>query len=211
MTVQGLIRFGVCAALGAAILTGCGPSDSQKAQRSAREFIAAMQDGDTAAIERTLTAKARETTGGGAFAEKKSGDSGGGYAMGDATIQENTAIVPFVLTRGDDRTDVKVLLRREGPEWRVYAMSGPLPYGGGDITFDFENPAKGMNKSFGALGRMMGEMAGEMTVGMAKAAQGFSEGFQQGMERAAKDLKENAPKEDAMKEKPAFPIVPANP
>ena len=198
---RGLVLLGLSVFVSAAVLAGCGPSDSQKAQRTARTFIAAMQDGDRAAVERIITRAARERVGAsGIVPERKDGKSGSGFSLGEPVVQGDTAIVPATLTEKDRNAEVTIRLRREEKEWRVYAMTVPMIPGGPPLTCDFEHPEAAFADSF----REMGRAAGYMAAGMAKAAEGFAQGFQESANQMAEQARTKG-------ETPPFPIIETTP
>lgn len=197
--MQGIRSVGffiAAAALIGSLCAGCGPTEGQKAQTAAREFVSSMQEGDRAGVARTLTMAARERMGDSPDAFAKKSDGATGYSLGETTVDGEKAHVRVTMSDGEKSQPTKILLRRENQAWKVYAMSGPSPTGGPDITMDFEHPEAVIGEAFRELGRAAGLFAS----GMAKAAEGFAKGFEEGTAHANERAKKNG-------ETPPFPII----
>lgn len=158
-------------------LGGCRRSDEQRAQDTARAFLEAAQRGDKEATKTTLTKKARENvdSGNGVKIEKQEKHD---FTVGQATVEGDTAQVPVTFQENGQEKSIKLKLRREENEWRVYALAFPMNPGGTEFTLDFENPESAMSE---LLGRAFSEGVKTFGEGMGRAVKGFAEGFQKGL------------------------------
>lgn len=182
--------------LSAFLLAGC-VREEDKARTVTDRFLSAIERGDRPALEQTMTARARTQTGS-PSSTLASHDSDGKHSIGTPQIQGDEAVVPVTLTDEDGNKDAKIRLRREGGEWRVYAMAIPTFPGGSDFTIDFENPSAMIGEGFRAFGEAMGQFARGMEQGAGEFQKGFEKGYGKPM-----DSTPSAP--------PAAPVFPPMP
>jgi hypothetical protein len=147
MNMRKVLLLGVLlTALYSVSLYGCAYTDPQAAAATAQAFMEAGKKGDRQAWEATLTEKARQEMDTQVGKKVNVKDQvPGGYTIGQPTITDDTAEVP-VTVKGKDQnaeseTTIKLKMRREKGDWRVYAMTLPTTPDGPEFTVDFENTA----------------------------------------------------------------------
>lgn len=152
--------------LGSIGLTGCQPSEEQKAKATARAFFQAFCEDNRTAMKAVLTQKARR------FIEDFAGvrtTLDAEYTLEQAAVTDDTAQVYFTLKEEKSATKGHLKLRREEGEWRVYAITANTLPGGGEWTINFENPSE-LTEVFRELGRSIGEALGKALTEGLKAA-----------------------------------------
>jgi hypothetical protein len=158
-------------------LLACGKSDQAAAHDTTVNFMSALNSGDRQALDNTLTLKARD-----AMKDSKLGDNkkeNGDYNVGDAKVDGDNAEVPVTVKDSDsDKThDIKVKLRREANEWRVYAMVIPTDSAGGDLTIDFEHPEAIVGDVFQVIGKGVGSLLKGVGEGLGAMFEGLGRGL----------------------------------
>ncbi len=132
--------------------------------KAADAFLQATQRGDSAAYEAAFTRKARE-------AGKQAGmplrvevtPAGGGdqrkrLRVGDTHLDGEIAEVTLVdPSAPEESLPLKLKMRKDEGEWRVFAVVAPIAGTGTQVTLDYENPASipadlltGMARGWGA-------------------------------------------------------------
>jgi hypothetical protein len=151
------------------LISGCGLTDSGRAQSTTKAFHLAVQSGDDTATDALLTTKARETLQ--RFRGLNSNlakNSPGELTVGTAVIEGDLAHVPTITKNSDNKTtETETLLRREDGNWRVYGLK-MTNTDGKSLTIDFEHPEA-------MVGELLGQLAGEFAKGLSGLAKGFSE------------------------------------
>jgi hypothetical protein len=177
--------------LAAALLAGC-VRDEDTARAVTDRFLSAAERGDRPTLERTLTVRARQqmASSGSVVPNRDSDDR---HSVGTPVIQGDEAIVPVTLTDEDGNQDAKVRLRREGGEWRVYALALPVLPGASDVTLNFENPTAVIGEGFRAFGEAMGQFARGMEQGAGEFQKGFEKGYGRPVGGAAPGLPPGPP------------------
>lgn len=157
---------------------GCN-SDQRAAAYVTQQFLDAGKRGDETAVKATLTAKAQEkwSTMIGSSVTKQNQNAE--YTVGDPVITDDIAVVPVQVKAKDQQQEIKVKLRKEEGQWRVYAML--IPANGIELTLDFENPEEMAGEMFKALGQGMGEMFKAMGKGMGEGMGAMMKGMSDGM------------------------------
>lgn len=61
------------------------------------------------------------------------------YTVGQAVITENTAQVPVTMKDKGKNVQIKLTMRREANQWKIYAVTFPLYPGEVEITLDLEH------------------------------------------------------------------------
>lgn len=174
----------VLAMLGMA--AGCGPNEKAQAQTTAREFIAALDRDDKQTAEGLMTEAARKRIAENGGTGAPEGGSSSSYTVGEPIIQEvtgdqpATASVPVTLSDEKGTHNARVLMRREGKDWRVFALALALAPGGPEFTMDFERPEAMVGETFKVLGVGMGQMMKEAGRGMGEGMAAFMKGMGEG-------------------------------
>jgi len=183
--------------------TSCGRTErAQAAGRSgttplaiAQRFVAALNASDAAALEKTLTEKAREGLRGGSVSALAS-ESLEDIAWGTPVVEGMVARVPFRAVRAGESRDATLHLRREKGEWRIRALEVAIP-GSGSMTLDLEaagafaeriaSPPAGGSSAGGAAGAAgAGSAAEAMAARMAEElAEGLGRAFEEAMRESA--------------------------
>jgi hypothetical protein len=171
----------VVGTLTAVLISARGANERNRAGEAARRFLAAMDDGDQAAAERSLTRRAREQMRSSDLLPHGNGEKRStGFTVGEPAVHEDTATVPVVLKDVKESTDATLKLRREEGEWRVSGIALATYPGGPQFNVDFENPESVIPEAY----RTVGFALGQMTHGMEAGAAAFAKGFEQGYKEA---------------------------
>lgn len=180
-----------CSLLPTVVLVGaltCGcTSEAGRAKESARQFLAAIHQGDARAAQAVATQAARPNI---ARMFTESQPNKAGFTLGEATIKDETAEVAVAL-QGESKgaTPGVVLLRKEENQWRVWGLRLKAD-SGTELTLDLEHPER-------LVGEALGLALGELTKGLeslSKSAEktghafgealgGFVKGFTEGIEK----------------------------
>jgi hypothetical protein len=103
---------------------------------TAQRFIAAVNASDAAALEPTLTERAREELRAGMISAI-SGEPISEVVWGAPVVEGKIARVPFRATRAGETHDATIHERRERGEWRIHALEVARP-GSGSMKLDLE-------------------------------------------------------------------------
>lgn len=166
LRVMSRLTAAAAAVLCSVALAGCH-SDKQQAAAVTGQFMDAMKTGNTAQLKSLLTKKSVEKWNdefGKSMTSQTTQD--GEYKLGDAEITDDTAAVPVTITstKHPAPQTIKIKLRKEDGQWKVYAMSFATP-GGPEMTMDFENPEAFLQDLMKAMGGALQKMGSGMQGG----------------------------------------------
>lgn len=149
---------------------GAAPARPTTPEAVARAFVLAFRGGDKERLRAVVTRRAWAMLSEGSEsdpADKK--DVPFTLRLGRAAVRGARATVPITLVESGKTERSRVLLRREGGEWRAYAVAAPLGPGQPDLTIDFERPEE-------AIGGLLQALAGGLKQGFeSMAAEGARE------------------------------------
>lgn len=184
---------------------------------TAQRFVAAVNAKDTAALEETLTEKAREGLRSGSGANL-TGKALTDVKWGSPVVEGQAARVPFRATRDGESHDATLHLRRERGEWRIRALEVAIP-GAESMTIDLESAgalagelatafAEGIAGSLAGGGASQGSSGGD--AGSA-AAKRLGEEMARGLERAFADALREGEARELARRRAAFAALKALP
>jgi hypothetical protein len=175
-----------------AMVAGCGGHDPAS---RARAFIDALNRDDTAMAESLLTRLAREKVHSDDGKTLKLGrkDSNGNdrkwqdYTVGEAVVDGEIAVVPLTSGVSEKPETMKLKLRKEDGEWRVFALIFPIDRAGVEVTLDLEHPElfaaellKIVPKALEEGGKALVKSMEALGQGLAKMGEGFARGLTSG-------------------------------
>ena len=173
----------------AAALAGCSRITPEL---RAREFIEALNSDDKARAESLMTKVARERMhsddGKSLNLSNKGTDAHdrkwSNFEVGKAEINGEVAVVPIETHDGYKLETIKLKLRREDSDWRVFAIAFPIKTIGTELTLDFEHPESFVGDllkvGFEEGGKALGKGMEALGQGLAKMGEGFARGLSSG-------------------------------
>lgn len=199
-TLWAMVTASVFVGVTGVFCAGCGKSDAQQVNETARTFMSGMANDDRTLVEGTLTGLARQKMQEGeTSAPNKEGIGHDGYTIGTPHIDGESASVPVTVTKNDGATPpatdtevkpeedaresdkpqtetVTLKFRRENGAWKIWAMRVPFIPGGSNLTMDFEHPEAVVGDAFKGIGEGVGAAMKGFGQGMGAMFKGMAEG-----------------------------------
>jgi hypothetical protein len=180
------LRAGRAALMAAAYvgIVACGGcrSDEKVASDTATRFMFAMQHKNADEMKATLTQVGQQKWTGDLTKDndqKNSDSKDNDFVVKQVTIKDQTAeAVVDAVSGKSDHAELRVEMRRENGDWKVYAFE--IPANGMNLTYDFEHPENFASNVLYGVGKALGEGFSQLSKGFQSMAEGFSQGMKSG-------------------------------
>lgn len=160
-------------------LSWMGCKNTNSPESVSLQFIEAAKHNDKEKTLALLTEKARENLKGSNQVWNNNSSKDEPLTVSETNIQNDKAEVTLRGESDKEKGALKVLLRQESGQWRVYGIT--IRAEKDDLlTIDFEDPAKSLGGFLEGLGRSVGKAVGE---GLKSAGDALKKSLEEGKQK----------------------------